>query len=372
MPRKSLFRLIVVAGWLLSAAAAWADGAKGTDTSEAKKNLKVETVLGGLNHPCSVAVRPETEYVYIADCGAGQVLRFSPAHAEKAAPAVIDFPIASPAAANAASGGLWGLAFLSRNALATVSSTIQDDHEEAAISAFELPTVGSAAEEKPLSYTAGNRKSIAIFTGANAHSGEINGFSVALFDFSSSALLIAARRGDDKAGIYKADLGKNHDSIDSVHGLFKSGAANKSPTIICATVSPHGLLVAVQTPADDAHSGASLAFYQLRNGSLLTSMPLALTDVVALAYSPEHGRLYAITRSAGKSDDDGLYRLDAGKVDDRAGVKAVKMTALEQPSAMTFGTDSTLWATALGPAGDSAKNDSSAKSGKLLKITGDL
>ncbi|HTQ39933.1 MAG TPA: hypothetical protein VMJ32_12970 [Pirellulales bacterium] len=354
----------------LSCALACADEPKATESGAGKINIKVEKVLSGLNHPCGVAVRPETEYVYVAEAGSGQIAKFAPANAGKSIPAIVGFPTAAPSA-NSAAGSLYGLAFLSRNELATLSTTAKDDKEEAIVSVFELPTVGSAGEDKPLDYAAANRRSSTILSGSPNHAAEPYGISLASFDFSYSALLISARRGDDKAGVYKADVAKNRDAIDGIHPLFKSGASNNTPAVLSIAVNPHGLLVAVQAESGEQHRELTLAFYQVRNGSLIMSMPLALTDVVSLAYSPESGRLYALSSSPVKSSDDGLYRLDAGKGDDRATVKAVKLAGLERPSGMAFSSDNTLYVSVLGAA-DGAKNDDSAKQGKLLKITGDL
>jgi glucose/arabinose dehydrogenase len=39
------------------------------------QDASVETVVGGLNNPCGIAIQPETGHVFIADSGAGRVVR---------------------------------------------------------------------------------------------------------------------------------------------------------------------------------------------------------------------------------------------------------------------------------------------------------
>jgi hypothetical protein len=372
---KSRYTLAFLAiFWCISlpCIAVMADEPKAAGPGDDKSKVKIETVLTGLDRPCGVAVRPETEYVYIAEGGAGQIVKFAPSSAGKTVPAVIGLPDTAKPSADSAPGNAWGFTFLSKDILAIAAATVKDDKEEDRASVFNLSSAGSTGEEQPLDYGAANQRSSIILSGPVKHAGEANAFCLAPFDFSFSTLLIAVRRNDDKGGVYKADLTSGHDAIDSVHQLIKAGAVNKLSAPLGMAVSPHGFLTVVQSSADDSHHGIVLSFYQVRNGSLLMSMPLALADVVALAYSPKTGLLYALCCSSGKLADDGLYRLDAGKADDQTGVKAVKLATLEHPSAFAFGSDNALYVCVLGAVAEGAKNEDAAKQGKLLKITGDL
>jgi hypothetical protein len=104
------------------------------------------------------------------------------------------------------------------------------------------------------------------------------------------------------------------------------------------------------------------------------ALPTGLRDVVALAYSPSSNRLYAADLAWSAAGEGGIYRLDAGKVDGRSGLKAIKIASLERPTALAFAADNTLYAVALGaPMKDGDKQDQdAAKKGMLVKITGDL
>jgi len=100
----------------------------------------------------------------------------------------------------------------------------------------------------------------------------------------------------------------------------------------------------------------------------LLSVPTGLHDIIGLAYSPRSGFLYALDLAWSDGKEAGLYRIDSARQDGQPSAKAVKIAALERPTALAFAADGTLYVTLLGAAQDGAKE----KSGQLVKITGDL
>jgi hypothetical protein len=335
-----------------------------TESSSQAPNVKTETVLHGLVHPCGVAIRPETEYVYIADRGAGQILRFAPANPGKSRPAVSGFATsAADSATSSASSSLQAIAFLTNNALAVVSTGSKSGKPEAALCVLDLPTVGSADEDKPLDYNAAGRKTTPILPQPVPKLSADAQFHLALFDFSTTMLLIDARLDKNNSMVFQAEV-KHHDSIDTVRPLVRAQ---------CIAVNQHGLLAAI-VPAADSKHGCLLTFYQAQNGTSLWSTPLELHNVVAITYNEERNRLYALCDSAGSAaDDDGLYRIDEVKTDGKQAAKAVKIALLNHPAAFAFGPRGTLYVATSDPSVDKSKENGSGKSGgALIKITGDL
>jgi hypothetical protein len=190
---------------------------------------------------------------------------------------------------------------------------------------------------------------------------------------SPSALWVASHGEQDNDWIFKASIGG--DSFENLGPFLRtsSGAHLDGPMGIAVRNSREFLVVSFAGKLDGADD-STLAFYHIRRGNLMMTLPTGLNDLVALAYSPSSNRLYAVDLAWSAAGEGGIYRLDSAKVDGRSGVKAVKIASLERPTALAFTAENTLYAAALGPAAkDGDKQDKEApKQGVLVKITGDL
>jgi len=87
------------------------------------------------------------------------------------------------------------------------------------------------------------------------------------------------------------------------------------------------------------------------------------TSVVALAYSPSTGGLYAADAAQHMPERGGIYRLDDDSEPGRPMCRAVKIAEVRRPTSLVCGPDGAIYVTTLGDADDQ---------GRLLKITGDL
>lgn len=128
------------------------------------------------------------------------------------------------------------------------------------------------------------------------------------------------------------------------------------------TFSHKGYLVDVEQGEETA-DGATLVFYHPVNiaEEPLLQLPIELSGVVSLAYSPETGNLYAASRAADSSQS-GVYRLDA-HYDASSGdqsCQAVRVVEVEDPTALVFDNSGALFIATAGAEGES--------NGKLLRV----
>jgi glucose/arabinose dehydrogenase len=134
-------------------------------------------------------------------------------------------------------------------------------------------------------------------------------------------------------------------------------------------VSKRGEMVVGESGTLDKPHDSAISFYNPKDkGRLLLTVATGLNDIVGLAYSPRSGNLYALDLAWSESKEAGLYRIDAARQGGQMSAKAVKIIALERPTALAFASDGTLYVTLLGNAAERAKE----KTGQVVKITGEL
>jgi len=136
------------------------------------------------------------------------------------------------------------------------------------------------------------------------------------------------------------------------------------------TMSPEGYLVVGQMSEPTAQGSSELAFYDAHSGTLLSRFSTDLRHIVSLAYHPKSGRLYALDFTGEEHADDGLYRLDSILTNGKPDVRARKIVSLNRPTSMAIDPNGSIYVTILGSSDDETDDDQ--KSGKLLRIKGDL
>jgi hypothetical protein len=355
-----LFATVVIAVLGLHAVSLLADEPK----------VKIETLVSGLSEPCGVAIQPSTEDVFISDNGAGRIVKYSRLKPDQAVPVVVGFAHEEAPGKDATSRlGVLGLAFLNEHTLVAGCSAKVGDR---AVLTYTLPAANADAEAKPIAVDAARQRLGAASEGDEAVIAEGKFFGLAVSAFAPPTLFVT-NTGSSRGWIFKSEI-KNWSTLETLNPFMfipQKYIAQFGLPSGGITISRRGLLV-VGMKNTDAAKGSSLVFFSGKTGGLLSGQPTTLHDIVGLAYSPESGRLYAADFSGADPQSAGVYRLDSAMVDGRSGIKAVKIAAIERPSALAFASDNTMYVTVFGPVEKESKKGQVPKSGKLVKITGDL
>ncbi len=189
-------------------------------------------------------------------------------------------------------------------------------------------------------------------------------------------LAVTACGLNDQGWVLKAEL--KNSTFGELRPFVQTKAASRIDALLGIVYNRHGFMVLAPRDDDGKSAGSRhrpqsvLSFYNVKNWNLLMSLPIELHNVTGLAYSPKSGRLYAVDFAWDDPTQGGLYRLDAAAIDGQSGVKAVKMTVLDKPCAMSFTSDNVLYVTAFGSIPKEPKTDKLPKPGKLLRISGEL
>jgi len=297
-------------------------------------DLGVEIVLKDLHQPCGVAVRPggtaDRYEVFIADRGAGRVARWSSASPKRATDVVTGFASQAVADPSRQRGPL-ALSFLDPGLL--VVGTAGDG---SALRAYELPDGAkplSAADTNEATPSGQETSAAACVAIARSRVNE----------FVPDMLLLVIRNKDNRSRLMKARVQAGVVGVPKPFGPAESAHEPRA-----ATTSPTGRFVV-------GDSDGRLAFYSPIDGDVELAMPTGLKELVALAYSPTSGNLFAAD-SAG-----GVYRLDDASEPGRPACRAVKIADVSRPTALAFAPDGSLFVVTFGD-GD----------GTLTVLSGDL
>lgn len=329
--------------------------------------VTVKTVYTGLDQPCGVAVQPSTGQVFVSESRAGQVVRFLPTELDKPAPAVTGFPVDGAGSGPMHNAGPLGLAFLHQN-LIVVGGSERKDGEDV-IRVYELPA-DEAAAKGALNFKEAKRTLTRSWSGQTKSSSKVTYWGLAM---SPTALWVTSQGDADNGWVLKSSIGGNLLEDLTPFVRTKEATQVEQPMGIAIRNSREFLVISQAGKFDQSHDSV-LAFFHMRGKGLLMALPVPLSDVVALAYSPQGNRLYAVDMALASPKQGGLYRLDSAIIDGRVGVKAVKLAGLDRPTALAFAPDNTLYVTATG-AGESDENqpeEKQSKQGVLVKVTGDL
>lgn len=294
-------------------------------------DLAIDTMLEGLDDPRGVAIRPGTDAarydVFVAD--AGRIIAAPSDQQGTSTPAVNGF---------VAEAGPRGLLFLDRNQL-VVTSAGRPAARLYDLSG-ELPVQAAATKQVVDDPTVE-----AVYAVARTHAN----------DNVADLLIVAATKNKWPSGLGKIPIRAG--TLDKLLPLGEN-PPSVGPTR-CITVSKQGYVVACRT--NPSGVGAStLSFHDPTSGAVTAEFPVQLRNVIALAYNSANDALYALGEES-RTKQTALYRLDDASQPGKPGCKAVKITPLDNATALTFAPDDTLYISA---AGDDK--------GKLLRLRGDL
>lgn len=302
------------------------------------ETASVDTVLKDLHRPCGVAVRPggtAARYeVFVADSGAGRVLRWSNLVPKQATEVVTGFKTPSAADPLHQTGPL-ALWFLDPGLL--VVGTTRDSGGDL-VRAYELPD-----DEKVL---AAETTSEATSTSDGLDGATCSAMTRARAnEFVPDMLVLAIRDADGQARLMKSRV-----QAGIVGAPQPFGPTDKSEPPRAVAISNSGRLVV-------GYAGGRLAFYNPIDGKVELALATGLNELIGLAYSPITGSLYAADFAGG------IHRIDDASEPGHPACRTVKVADLSKPTALAFAPDGALFVVTYG-SGDA--------DGTLEVITGDL
>jgi DNA-binding beta-propeller fold protein YncE len=311
---------------------------------------EAETVVDGLNNPCGVAIQPNTGHVFVADSGAGRVIRVVDGKVEEV---ITGFPSDVYGKGPKYNIGPLGLAFLNENTL-IVGGGGQSDGEEL-LRSYEVPKAGEAAiaaDKMLASHKLG---------GTDEIKGEGNFYGVVV---AANGVFVTCNGDDTKGWVARAAVDGNK------IGPFERYIATKDTTeevdapVAIAVMPKTGHIVVGQMGEITKPNDGVLTFYNAKTKKALLNLETNLYDVTGLAYSPKKNRLYALDFAWMAPAEAGLFRLDKKKKDGVQSIVNKKILGLDKPTALAFGADGSLYITVIG----TAEEGSDAKPGKLIKL----
>jgi hypothetical protein len=343
----------------------------------AADDVAAKTVVAGLHRPCGIAARLGRTAVryemYIAESGAGRVVRWSNMSPNGFEDAITGFPTAGtrqpvlprapgtdqlprvPGRGSAANPyeqtGPQGLLFVDPDLL-VVAVAASSDRGQGLLRVFELPEEGETltADEAidrpsgpaPLDPSAGQ---IACYSLTRSRANE----------FVPDMIVAAIRGAGRQGGLYKSRVQAG--VVGRQRPFWADNRSGRvSPPMAVAT-SNSGRIVTVHLGPPDGGARCRLTFLNPIDGSVELEMPLDLAEVVALAYSPTSGRLYAADFVGG------VHRIDDASEPGRPACRVVKIADIARPTALAFAPDGALYVTTFGDIDDN---------GTLVVLTGNL
>ncbi len=312
--------------------------------------VKVENVVEGLNNPCGVAIQPETGHIFVADSGAGKIIRVVDG---KAQDVVVEFPIDIYGKGPKFNIGPLGMVFADKDTLVVGGGGLKDGEELLRI--YKVPAAGAAAIK------ASEMADSKMLAPTDEIKGEGNFYALAM---TKTGLYVTCNGDDTKGWVSKATI-KDGKFVKYERFLATKEATEVDAPVGIAIEPTLGHIAVGQMGEISIPGDALLTFYRESNGEMLVNYETGLSDITSLAYSPG-GQLYALDFVWTDTKAGGLFHLVATKEDGKDGVKASKIVGLDKPTAMVFHKDGDLFATVIG----TSSEDGKVLGGKLVKITG--
>ncbi len=324
-------------------------------------SVAVEQVVAALKNPVGVAVRPdgsgEAYEVFVAESGAGRVVKFLSGKPERRIDVVSGFSTKAANNDNLSSAGVHSLHFLDHMRLIVAGG---DDDGAPFVRLYELPE-----PESPLAADQHKHEANVPETGKDPN------FDVHVFrsiartqpnDRVGDFLLIAAPANGDSTGLVYVPV-RSGTLGDAVPARFKDAVGEFQ--IGGIAVGKNGYVTVATNTRGDSGQPSRLAFFSPLDRRIVMHMPTELNRIVALAYSPKSGNLFVANSPTTDDDRAGIYRIDNANQPNAPACTAVKIADVHQPTALAFAPDGALYVTASG-------NSTGKSAGLLLKLTGDL
>ncbi len=301
-------------------------------------DVTVETVLSDLHRPCGIAVRPggtaDRFELFIAESGAGRVVRWSNRAPQQVAEAITGFEASSAADASSQTGP-HALQFLDPGLL--VVGTTQGDGGDL-LRAYELPDGEKVLTADASTETTSKGRDLLGATCTSVTRSHIN-------EFVPDRLFLTVRGTD---GAFRLLSSRVQAGMVSTPQEFGAKDEVQSPRAV-ATSNTGRVVVGDST--------GQLMFCSPIDGKVELAVATDLKGVVGLAYNPASGSLYAADSTTG------IYRIDDTSRAGRPSCHAVKVADAAQPTALAFAPDGSMYVVTFGTTDDD---------GSLITISGNL
>jgi hypothetical protein len=315
--------------------------------------IAVTKVLTGLKNARDVAVRPEGSgeayEVFVAESGAGRVVKIRSGKPEKRINVVSGFSTKSANDESFSSGGVHSLRFLDHMRLVIAGG---DDDGAPFVRLYELPE-----PESPLTADQHKQEAHVPESGKEPNLDAHVFHSIARTqpnDRVGDFLLVAAPIDGGSAGLVYVPV-RSGTLGDAVPAQLKD--ANGKFQIGGITVGNSGYVVVATNALGDSSQPSRLAFFSPLDRRVVMQVPTDLQRIVALAYSPKSGNLFVANFPTTDDGRSGIYRIDRMNQPDASACIAVKIADVRSPTALAFAPDGALYVTT---------------ASDLQKLTGDL
>jgi hypothetical protein len=301
----------------------------------------VQTVVEGLDVPSSVAIRPETDEVFVAECAAGRIVRIA---ADKPSEVIGGLGQGSYGEGAGREVRPLMLCFLDKNTLVVGGGAAGG---QPWLRVFDLTKLGDV----PLK--AGEAKVVTQLPTADAKAPGPCRVLTAVKD-----AVILACSNDGLRGVIVRSV-RESGGLRAYERFLPLADAEQMDVPAALAASPQGFLVVVQRGQGTPPQDSVLSFYNPKTQRLLLTLRISLRNVTGLAYSEKTGQLYVTELDWSAPATGGLFQLIAGAPGGESRLQVKKVAPLVSPTAVAFGRDGALYVTSLG---------AGAKAGRLLKF----
>jgi DNA-binding beta-propeller fold protein YncE len=327
--------------------------------ADGDERLRVERVATGLDNPCSVAVHPVTGELFVAESGAGRIVRIKASEPYTITTVIEGFPTAQFGDGPSYQIGPLGLAFVDRSTL-----VVGEGGQAAGADVVRIYVLPD--EPKVLKHTESKHSLGPIPAGVESMTGEGDFYALAV---TAGALFVAGHGDDLKGWIFRADLANL--PAPQLKPFIKTKVETKTDAPTALAISKRGELLVAHMGELDKPRDSRISFFQSASGKKLLDLETGLHDITGLAYEPTSGWLFAVDFAWSDPEAGGLYRLDMTLRGGRQAIHSVKLRSLVHPTALAIPSQGVAYVTTLGAEADPSAA-AAEKAGQLLKISGDF